>query len=367
LGNNRNVIKFSIYIRKNIEVIELKFKLLGSSGLRVSELSLGTMTFGEDWGWGSSKEVAKQVFEKYAENGGNFIDTACNYTNGTSEKFLGEFTEGDRDRFVIATKFTLHDHRWKKDPNAGGNHRKNLIRTVQQSLKRLRTDYLDLLYLHMWDYTTSVHEVMKTLDELIADTKINYIGISDTPAWIVARANTMAEIRGWNTFNAFQFPYNLSFRDPEREIIPMCKKLDLAMMVWAPLGAGLYTGKYTRGNQPPGRLTEDKWGVPSDDRLVIAREVDAIADEIGCSSANVAINWIRKQKGLFIPIFGVTSVEQLEDNLKSLEFEITDEHCKRIAEKVDFKFGFPKGFLMGNKDLYHGETFNLLENHRNYE
>ncbi|WP_455143014.1 aldo/keto reductase [Candidatus Hodarchaeum mangrovi] len=345
----------------------MKFKLLGSSGLRVSELCLGTMTFGEDWGWGSSKEVAKEVFLKFIENGGNFIDTACNYTNGTSEEFLGEFIEGDRDRFVIATKFTLHDHRWKKDPNAGGNHRKNLIRTVKQSLKRLRTDYIDLLYLHMWDYTTSVHEVMRTLDDLIADTKINYIGISDTPAWIVARANTMAEVRGWNTFVAFQFPYNLSFRDPEREIIPMCKKFDLAMTVWAPLGAGLYTGKYTRNNQPPGRLTEDKWGVPSEDRLEIAREVDAIADEIGCSSANVALNWIRRQNGLFIPIFGVTSVTQIEDNLRSLEFEITEEHCKRLADIVDFKFGFPKGFLLGNKDLYHGETFNLLKNHRDYE
>jgi aryl-alcohol dehydrogenase-like predicted oxidoreductase len=345
----------------------MKYKLLGKSGLRVSELSLGTMTFGEDWGWGSSKEVAKQVFHKYTETGGNFIDTACNYTNGTSEKFIGEFIEGDRDRYVIATKYTLHDHRWKKDPNAGGNQRKNLIRTVKQSLKRLKTDYIDLLYLHMWDYTTPIQEVMRTLDDLISSTKVNYIGISDTPAWIVSRANTMAETRGWNPFVAFQFPYNLSFRDPEREIIPMCKKMDLAMTVWAPLGAGLYTGKYTRGNQTPGRLTEKKWGAPPEDRLKIAREVDKIADEIGCSSANVALNWVRKQDGLFIPIFGVTSLEQLEDNLQCLDFEITDEHCERLAELVDFKFGFAKGFLLGNKDLYHGETYELLENHRKYE
>ncbi len=345
----------------------MKYKLLGCSGLRVSELNLGTMTFGEDWGWGSSKEVAKQVFQKYTDSGGNFIDTACNYTDGTSEKFVGEFIEGDRDRYVIATKFTLHDHRCKKDPNAGGNHRKNLLRTVKESLERLRTEYIDLLYLHMWDYTTPIHEVMQTLDDLVTTSKINYLGISDTPAWIVSRANTMAEIRGWNPFVAFQFPYNLSFRDPEREIIPMCKKFDLAMTVWAPLGAGLYTGKYTRENQTPGRLTKKGWGTPPEDRLKIAREVDKIADEIGCSSANVALNWVRKQNGLLIPIFGVTSLEQLEDNLQCLDFEITDEHCKRLAELVDFKFGFPKGFLMGNKDLYHGETFSLLENHRNYE
>ena len=345
----------------------MKYKLLGSSGLRVSELNLGTMTFGEDWGWGSSKEVAKKVFQKYTDAGGNFIDTACNYTDGTSEKFVGEFVEGDRDRYVIATKYTLHDHRWKKDPNAGGNHRKNLLRTVKQSLKRLRTEYIDLLYLHMWDYTTPIQEVMRTLDDLITTSKVHYAGISDTPAWIVSRANTMAEIRGWNPFVAFQFPYNLSFRDPEREIIPMCKKLDLAMTAWAPLGAGLYTGKYTRENQTPGRLTKKKWGAPPEDRLKIAREVDKIADEIGCSSANVALNWVRKQDHRLIPIFGVTSLEQLEDNLQCLDFEITEEHCKRLAELVDFKFGFPKGFLMGNKDLYHGETYSLLENHRNYE
>ncbi|MFX0014456.1 MAG: aldo/keto reductase [Promethearchaeota archaeon] len=345
----------------------MKYKLLGKSGLRVSELSLGTMTFGEDWGWGSSKEVAKQVFQKFSDKGGNFIDTACNYTKGTSERFIGEFSEGDRDRYVIATKYTLHDYRWKKDPNAGGNHRKNLLRTVKESLERLRTDYIDLLYLHMWDYTTPVHEVIRTLDDLISSSKVNYIGISDTPAWIVSRANTMAEIRGLNPFIAFQFPYNLSFRDPERDIIPMCNKLDLAMTTWAPLGAGLYTGKYTRKNQTPGRLTEGKWGVPSEDRLKIAAEVDKIADEIGCSSANVALNWIRKQDGLFIPIFGVTSLEQLEDNLQCLDFEIADEHCKRLADLVDFKFGFPKGFLLGNKDLYHGETYDLLHNHRGYE
>ncbi|MHA2055215.1 MAG: aldo/keto reductase [Candidatus Hodarchaeales archaeon] len=147
----------------------------------------------------------------------------------------------------------------------------------------------------------------------------------------------------------------------------MCNKLDLAMTAWAPLGAGLYTGKYTREDQLPGRLVEDKWGVPPDDRLAIAKEVDKIADEIGCSSANVALNWVRKQNHQLIPIFGVTSLEQLEDNLKSLDFELTDEHCLRLAEKVDFKFGFAKGFLMGNKSLYHGDTYEKLENHRKYE
>lgn len=345
----------------------MRYKLLGKSGLRVSELCLGTMTFGEDWGWGSSKDVARQVFTLFSERGGNFIDTACNYTNGTSEKFVGEFIKGDRDRYVIATKYTLHDHRWKSDPNAGGNHRKNLLRTLKQSLKRLQTDYIDLFYLHMWDYTTPVQEVMRTLDDLIKSSKIHYIGISDTPAWIVSRANTMAELQVWNPFVAFQFPYNLASRDPEREIIPMCKKFDLTMTTWDPLGAGLFTGKYTRQENAEGRLTEGKWGPPSERALTIAREVDTIADEIGCSSANVALNWIRGKKGLYIPIFGVTSVEQLEDNFRCFDYKLTDTHYERISQKIEFRYGFPKGFLMGNKNLYHGDTFNLLDNHRNYE
>ncbi|MHA1940678.1 MAG: aldo/keto reductase [Candidatus Hodarchaeales archaeon] len=345
----------------------MRLKLLGASGLRVSELNLGTMTFGEDWGWGSSKEVAQQVFTKYTDAGGNFIDTACNYTNGTSEKFIGEFMAGDRDRYVVATKYTLHDHRWKSDPNAGGNHRKNLLRTVKQSLKRLKTDYLDLLYLHMWDYTTPVREVMRTLNDLVSSSQVNYIAVSDSPAWIVSRANTLADQHGWAPFVAFQFPYNLASRDPERSIIPMCKKMDLAMTIWSSLGAGLFTGKYTRKNDTTGRLTEGKWGTPSDKGLALAREVDLIADEIGCSSSSVALNWIRGREGLFIPIFGVTSVEQLEDNLKCLEFSLSPDHYKRLDEKVEFRFGFPKGFLLGNKDLYHGDTLPLLDNHRQYE
>jgi aryl-alcohol dehydrogenase-like predicted oxidoreductase len=171
----------------------MRYKLLGRSGLRVSELSLGTMTFGEDWGWGASKKESQIIFDAFAEAGGNFIDTACNYTEGTSEKYVGEFVASDRNYFVIATKFTLRSREANSmDPNAGGNNRKNLMRSVEASLERLNTDYIDLLYLHMWDYTTPVGEVMRGLDDLVRDGKVHYIGFSDTPAYIVAKANMLA-------------------------------------------------------------------------------------------------------------------------------------------------------------------------------
>jgi aryl-alcohol dehydrogenase-like predicted oxidoreductase len=180
----------------------VRYKLLGKSGLRVSELALGTMTFGEDWGWGASHEESRRIFEAFAEAGGNFIDTSNNYTNGTSERFVGEFIAAERERFVIATKYSLTTTR--TDPNAGGNHRKNMRQAVEASLKRLNTDYIDLYWLHMWDYTTPIEEVMRAFDDLVRVGKVLYVGFSDTPAWVVARANTLAELRGWSRVVAFQ-------------------------------------------------------------------------------------------------------------------------------------------------------------------
>jgi aryl-alcohol dehydrogenase-like predicted oxidoreductase len=344
----------------------MKLKLLGKSGLRVSELSLGTMTFGEDWGWGASKAVSKTVFDEYSKIGGNFIDTSCNYTSGTSEKFIGEFIQGDRDRYVIATKYTLIDNleKDKTDPNAGGNHKKNLMRSVKKSLERLQTDYIDVLYLHMWDFTTPIREVMRSLDNLVKMNLVHHIAISDTPAWIVARANTIAENYGWSELIAFQFPYSLRGRDSERTIIPLCRELEIGMPVWGVLDSGLYTGKYTRRKNALGRLTEDKWGIPSEERLKIAKEVDIIADELNCSSSQVAIAWVRQQHHQIIPILGVTNLEQLKDNLGSLEVKLEKVHFERIDEVVDFNIGFPYGFLQGNKRLYHGDTYENLINHR---
>lgn len=348
----------------------MRYKLLGKSGLRVSEMSLGTMTFGTKWGWGADKETSKQILEKYTDAGGNFIDTSCNYTDGESESYIGEFVKGDRDRYVIATKFSLHDYRYRKDPNAGGNQRKNLIRSLKGSLERLQTDYVDILYLHMWDYFTPVQEVMRTLNDLIASTKVNYIGVSDTPAWIVSRANTMAEVRGWNPFVVYQFPYSLMFRDAEREVIPLCKKFDLAMAPFQVIYEGLLTGKYTRQESAEGRLQRGLEQLPPS-HMEIAREVDAIADEIGCPSSHVAISWVRGQEGVFIPILGATKVTQMEETLNSLEVKLTEDHYTRLNEKVreklGFAFGFAKGWLMGARPYIYGETLDLIDNHRKYE
>jgi aryl-alcohol dehydrogenase-like predicted oxidoreductase len=324
------------------------------------------MTFGDDWGWGSPKEISQEVFNTFIDEGGNFIDTACNYTNGTSEKFIGEFIKGDRDRFVIATKYTLHNVNAKKDPNQGGNHRKNLRRSVDESLERLNTDFIDLLYLHMWDFTTPIEEVIYSLNDLIQIGKVQYIGISDTPAWIVARANAIADHRGLNPLIAFQFPYNIASRDPEREIIPMCRELDIAMTVWAPLGAGLLTGKYSSDKDTKGRLTEKYWGNPSENGLKIANEVELIAQEIGCTSSQVALNWVRQQNGVIIPIFGVTKLQQLKENIACLNYRLDDNHLEKLNKLADFKLGFPMGFLKSKSvlDLIHGETHLNLINHR---
>jgi aryl-alcohol dehydrogenase-like predicted oxidoreductase len=197
----------------------MRYKLLGKSGLRVSELALGTMTFGEEWGWGASKEESRHIFEAYVAAGGNFIDTANRYTEGTSEKFVGEFVAPERDKFVVATKYTLFMRR--NDPNAAGNQRKNMVQSLEASLKRLGTDYVDLYWVHAWDFMTPVEEVLRALDDMVRAGKILYVGISDTPAWVVSQANMLAELRGWTRFVGLQLPYSLIERTPERELLPM--------------------------------------------------------------------------------------------------------------------------------------------------
>jgi aryl-alcohol dehydrogenase-like predicted oxidoreductase len=329
------------------------------------------MTFGNDWKWGAEKEECKRILDVFTDVGGNFIDTSCNYTNGSSEKIIGELVKEDRDRYVIATKYTLYGKDNRNDPNAGGNARKNLRRSIKESLDRLQTDYVDILYLHMWDYTTPVQEVMRTLNDLISEGLVNYIGISDTPAWIVARANTMAEIRGWEPFVVYQFPYNLQTRDPEREIVPFCKKFDLAMANFDVLRAGLFTGKYTRKEKTDGRIAEGHWWTPSEPMLEMAKVVDKIADEIGCPSSNVAISWVLGQQGNFTPIVGARNSNQLAESLSSVEIKLTESHRDIFDEKVQelfhFNYGFPKGWLMGARDIIYGETYDRLLNHRKYE
>ncbi|MEO1467240.1 MAG: aldo/keto reductase, partial [Cyanobacteria bacterium J06633_1] len=218
------------------------YGLLGNSGLRVSPLCLGTMTFGEDWGWGADFETSQEIFNTYADRGGNFIDTANIYTNGTSESYLGKLLEGRRDRFVLATKYTLNTD--PKNPNAGGNHRRSMITAVEASLKRLKTDYIDLYWLHAWDYRNSIEEVLRALDDLVHQGKILHIGLSDTPAWIVAEGQAIARMRGWTPISAIQIHYNLVERTSEADLIPMAQHHDITPLAWSPLAGGVLAGKY---------------------------------------------------------------------------------------------------------------------------
>src|ERR1700736_4774385 len=221
---------------------EMRYKLLGKSGLRVSELCLGTMTFGEDWGWGSSQEESRKVYDAFLEAGGNFIDTANVYTSGTSERLLGEFMQGQRERIVLATKYT--NAAPGNDTNAAGNHRKSMVQALEASLKRLKTDYIDLYWLHIWDQITPIEEVMRAFDDLVRQGKVLYIGVSDAPAWWIAQANTLAELRGWTRFIGLQIEYSLIERTVERELIPMAKAFNLGLVAWSPLAGGLLSGKY---------------------------------------------------------------------------------------------------------------------------
>src|SRR5258706_3165686 len=235
----------------------MRYRLLGNSGLRVSEAALGAMTFGEDWGWGTPKDESRRVYDAFREAGGNFVDTANFYTNGTSESFLGEFMEGHRQSVVLATKYSNAGP--GTDPNAAGNQRKSMMQAVEASLKRLKTDYIDLYWLHIWDQITPVEEVMRGLDDLVHQGKVLYVGISDAPAWLIAQANTIAHLRGWSPFIGLQIEYSLIERTVERELIPMAQALNVGVTAWSPLSGGVLTGKYHGGNgsSEPARMSSD--------------------------------------------------------------------------------------------------------------
>jgi aryl-alcohol dehydrogenase-like predicted oxidoreductase len=330
----------------------MKYKLLGKSGLRVSELCLGTMTFGEDWGWGSSKDESKAVFEAFTSAGGNFIDTANIYTNGSSETIVGELIASDRDRFVLATKFTLPDHPGAPanagNPNAAGNHRKNLMRSVEGSLKRLKTDYIDLLWLHAWDLMTPVEEVMRGLDDLVSAGKVTYVGISDTPAWIVSQANTLAELRGWSPFVALQIEYSLIERTVERELIPMAKAFGLTVTPWSPLGQGILTGKYSGEKKEEGaRLSDGSSDRMSERNLAIAQTVVDVAAEIGKTPSQVALAWLLAQGPDVIPIVGSRKAHQIADNLACLDVTLGTADLEKLDAVSKIELGFPQNFLSG--------------------
>lgn len=341
----------------------MNYKLFGRSGLRVSELALGTMTFGTEWGWGSDYETSKKVFDAYCHAGGNFIDTANRYTEGTSERWIGEFIQNDRDHFVVATKYTLFDR--QDDPNFSGNHRKNMRRSVEGSLRRLNTEYLDILWLHAWDFTTPADEILRAMDDLISAGTVQYIGISDTPAWVVAQANTMAELRGWNRFVGLQIEYSLIQRSPERDLLPMAKQFDLAVTPWGAIGGGALSGKYLRGES--GRVP-DHSSRRNERSMTIAREVMAVAERHGCTPSQVALAWVRSSPlhPLVIPIIGARTPEQLEDNLGCLTVHLTAEDFQRLDTVSAIELGVPHEFLSNDnvRSIIFGGTYRQIINHR---
>jgi aryl-alcohol dehydrogenase-like predicted oxidoreductase len=335
----------------------MNYRLLGHSGLRVSEFSLGTMTFGEDWGWGASKEEAKKIYDAFREAGGNFIDTANLYTNGASERLVGEFVQSHRDEVVLATKYS--NAAPGKDPNAAGNHRKSMVQALEASLKRLNTERIDLYWLHIWDQLTPVEEVMRAFDDLVRQGKVLYIGVSDAPAWWAAQANTLACLRGWSPFIGLQIEYNLIERTVERELIPMAKALNLGVVAWSPLSGGALTGKYNDPKaETEGRYSTEmmrQWLPERDrqDRIVTA--LRKIGQETGRPPAQVALAWLRYREVPVIPIIGARKLSQFQENLASLTLSLSSNQVRILDEASQIELGFPQSFYQ--KEMVRGFAY----------
>jgi aryl-alcohol dehydrogenase-like predicted oxidoreductase len=319
----------------------MRYTLLGNSGLRVSEVALGTMTFGTDWGWGASETESRKQFELFAEAGGTLIDTANKYTNGSAEAILGDLLAADRDHFVVGTKYSLSVR--GGDLNAGGNHRKSLVTALEASLRRLRTEYVDILWLHAWDYLTRPEEIMRALDDQVRLGKMLYPGVSDTPAWVVAQMQTLAAERGWSAFAGLQVEYSLVQREVERELIPMARGLGMGVLAWGPLGAGVLSGKYADSGPAAGAR---RLGDVEPRRLAIARVVADVAAGLGLSPAVTALAWLRAQGGV-IPILGARTAQQLASNLGCLDVDLPSDALARLDEVSRVPRGFPHDFLAG--------------------
>lgn len=336
----------------------LRYRLLGKSGLRVSEVCLGTMSFGEAWGFGANEADSHKVLDAYAEAGGNFLDTANKYHGGETEEIVGRWLANKRDQMIVATKYTLSmDH---ANPNASGNHRKNMVHSVEASLRRMKTDVIDLLWVHAWDDYTPYQETMRALDDLVRTGKVLYVGVSDAPAWVVSASNVFAELRGWTEFVGLQIEYSLLQRAPERDLLPMAKHFGLSVLCWGPLGAGVLTGKYTRKgaeNDSLRKTGNEQRGRTSEESLAVARAVDAVADELGKTSAQVANAWVAAQGYSFIPIVGARKVSQIEDSMGSTQVKLSDAHLAQLDEVSKIELGFPHDFLAasGVRDLVRGE------------
>ncbi|MEM6450417.1 MAG: aldo/keto reductase [Cyanobacteria bacterium P01_D01_bin.105] len=332
----------------------MHYYTLGNTGLKVSRLALGTMTFGDDWGWGADEANARQLFDTYLSAGGNFIDTADLYTNGNSEQMLGRFIKdsGTRDRVVIATKFSYNAE--PGNPNAGGNGRKNILRAVEGSLQRLGTDYIDLYILHTWDRVTPAEEVMRTLDDLVRAGKVRHVGLSDVPAWYAAQAQTVAKERHLEPISTLQLEYSLAERNVEFEYVPLAQNLGPGIMVWSPLASGLLSGKYKpsqAGTEGKGRLaTVADSGNPAFNKFTsenwaIVTELEQVASQLNRSMAQVAINWVTNQPSVASVLIGATKLHQLEDNLGALDFEIPAELKQRLDAVSQPQIRFPYTFF----------------------
>lgn len=319
----------------------MRYKLLGRSGLRVSQIALGTMTFGEATEWSRSEAESREVFDAFAQAGGNFIDTANMYTGGQSERIVGECVKGERERFVIASKYA-NAVPGAGDPNAAGSHRKSLVQSIDGSLKRLGVDYLDLYFVHWWDFTTPIEEVQRALDDAIRAGKILHFGLSDVPAWVVSRAQTISDLRGVAPVAAMQLEYSLVQRSIEREHVALARAHSIGITAWSPLAGGILTGKYTKasaGSNARKRL--DTMALqPLDERnRSIAEALDRVAENLGASAAAIALAWVLA-KGA-IPIVGATSTAQLSDNLKAAEIKLDRSTLNELDEASAFDLGHP--------------------------
>lgn len=332
----------------------MRYRLLGSSGLRVSELFLGAMTFADGFAHGAGVDEARRIVDAYVDAGGNVIDTAVNYRDGASEEILGEILTGRRDRFVLATKYGVS--RDRTDPNAAGSHRKNLRLSLETSLRRLRTDYIDLYYIHLWDHLTPIEEAMRALDDAVRAGTVLHVGVSDTPAWVAAQANTFARSHDLTPFAALQARYNLLCRDAERDLIPAAEALGMSIAAWSPLGGGVLSGKFTRPDgthAAPTRVAADS--ISAHDHAV-ARVVHDVADELGASASQVALAWTMARSPAVHPIVGVRRLDQLQDNLGAADLTLPPEAVDRLDVASAFDVGFPHDFIRDMQDFVFGNT-----------
>ncbi|WP_406510395.1 aldo/keto reductase [Streptomyces sp. NBC_00212] len=328
------------------------YRLLGRSGLRVSPLALGTATFGTEWGWGAEQDDARKLFDLYVERGGNFIDTAGTYTDGSSERMLGEFTRDNRDNLVLATKYTTQ--RRPGDPNSGGAHRKSLLASVETSLRRLNTDYIDLLFLHVWDFTTPVEEILRGMDDLVRQGKVLYVAMSNAPAWEISRMQAIADLRGWSPLVALQVEYSLINRDGERDLIPMARAMGLGVTPYSPLGGGVLSGKYSRADltatgADSGESNRKSFnaglGMVTERTLAIADVVREVAAEVERTPAQVALAWTLQNPDVTAPVIGARTPEQLMGNLGALEVGFAADQLARLHKVSAIDLGYPHDLL----------------------